>query len=170
MTDVAAIGGAFQSLRAAFEIGKALLDLNISAQVRERISDMNVKIIAAQESSVASYEHQSFLTKRINDLEKQIADFEAWNTEAEAYELSDLRRKGDPRGSIFAYAPKEGTEQAKIPHFLCAECFQNRHRSPLQNQELVGRLPVLLCLHCKSIIYLQGERPDPGSPMKPRRG
>jgi len=40
MTDVATIAAGVQSLKAAFEIGKALLNLGISADIQDRIREM----------------------------------------------------------------------------------------------------------------------------------
>jgi len=171
MTDVATIAAGFQSLKAAFDIGKALLNLGISAEIQDRIREMNDRILTAQESAIASRDYQSALLKQIRDLEKQIADSETWDAEAETYQLKDLRRAGDPRGSIFAYAPKEGTHTSEPAHLICTECYNNRHKSYLQNQEIFGRIPALFCQHCGNVIYLLGERPDPGvTKRNPRSG
>jgi septal ring factor EnvC (AmiA/AmiB activator) len=169
MTDAATIAAGFQSLKAAFEIGKALLNLGISAEVQDRIREMNEKILTAQESAIASRDYQSALLKQIGNLEEQIADFETWETEAETYQLKELRRADDPRGSILAYAPKEGTHASEPAHLLCAECYSNRHKSILQHQEIADRIPALLCLHCDNLIYLEGERPYPLSPKRRQR-
>lgn len=171
MTDAAVITAGFQSLKTAFEIGKALLKLGISAEIKDQIREMNDAILAAQQSTLASQQHESALLKQIGELEKQIANFEAWETEAETYQLTNLRRADDPRGSILAFAPKEGTHTSEPAHLLCAECFNNRHKSILQHQDVGGRNPALYCLHCDSFIYLEGSRPDPGvTKRKPRGG
>lgn len=159
MTDAATIAAGLQSLKTAFEIGKALLKLGISADIRAQVSEMNERILAAQESAIASREYQSALLSQIDNLEKNIAELETWDAEAETYQLTDI---GDlSRTGLFAYAPKAGTHTAEPPHLLCQECFQNRHKSVLQKQELNGRIPALICQHCKNVIYLTGTRPDP---------
>jgi hypothetical protein len=166
MTDAATITAGLQSLKAAFDIGKALLNLGVSVEVQDRIREMNEKILTAQEGAIASRDYQSALLKQIGDLEKQIADFDQWNAEAETYQLTNLRQPNDPRGSIHAFAPKEGTHTSEPAHLLCTECFSNRHKSILQHQDIAGRIPALLCLHCNNLIYLEGERPDPLSPKR----
>jgi hypothetical protein len=171
MTDVAAISGAIQSLKSAFEIGKAILDLSVSAQIQSRIMDINSKILAAQESAVASRDYQSTLLQRVDDLEKRIAEFEAWDAEADTYVLTDLRNPGDPRGSILAYAPKQGTHTSERAHHLCAKCYQDRHKSILQRETRHPYLAeVLVCHHCGSDIYLQGaKRPEHFKTTLPRK-
>jgi hypothetical protein len=159
MADIAVVSGAFQSLKAAFEIGKAILDLNVSAQIQTRVMDMNAKILAAQQETIASNDYQTTLRKRISDLEKQVADFEAWNAEAETYKLTDLRSDNDPRGSVLAFAPKEGTHSGEPAHLLCAECFNSQHKSILQHQVMGFRQPVLLCPHCDNVLFLEGTNP-----------
>ncbi len=147
MTDVATITAGLQSLKAAFDIGKALLNLSISAEVQDRIREMNEKILAAQESAIASRDYQSALLKQIGELEKQIADFKAWEAEAETYKLANVRTSNHPMGMAFAFAPKEGTNAGEPPHFICANCYQERHKSILQEQTLQpGLADALICL------------------------
>ena len=136
MTDAAIITAGFQSLKASFEIGKALLKMGISAEIKDRIREMNDGILAAQESAIASQQHESALLKQISALEKQITDFEAWAAEAETYKLANVRTPNHPMGLAFAYAPKEGTHTGEPPHFICASCYQERHKSILQEQIL----------------------------------
>jgi Zn-dependent M16 (insulinase) family peptidase len=103
MTDAMAISSGLQSLKSAFEIGKALLQLGVSADISARISEMNERILAAQESAIVSREYQSTLSQQINDLKKHIVDLEAWETEAETYQLEDISQSG-----LLAYMPKPG--------------------------------------------------------------
>lgn len=156
MTDIATISAGLQSLKAAFEIGKAMLNLGLSVQVQDRIREMNERILAAQESAIASSEYQTALLKQIGDLEKQIADLEAWNAEAETYQLTAVARHG--KMGVLVYAPKEGTHATEPSHALCANCFNNRHKAFLQNEERAGRCDVLACHRCGSDLYLTGYR------------
>jgi hypothetical protein len=166
--DVAAISIGYQSLKAAFEIGKALLNLGLSVQVQDRIRDMNEKILAAQESAIASRDYQSTLLKQIGDLEKHIADLEAWDAKAQAYQLTDLGKSGIT--GKFAYASKEGTHTSEPAHLLCASCYQQRHKSILQSQKLYpGACDILICHRCTSVIYLTGHPSPLHAAMLPKR-
>jgi hypothetical protein len=157
MTDAVTISAGLQSLKAAFDIGKAVLNLSISAQIQDRVREMNDKILSAQESAIASRDYQSALLKQIGDLETQIAQLEAWDTEADTYELRNVRDEHDPTGRTFAYAPKAGTHPSEPSHFICQHCYQERHKSILQQQTLhPGLCNALICYRCNAIIYITG--------------
>jgi hypothetical protein len=159
MTDAATISAGLQSLKAAFDIGKALLNLSLSAQIQDRIREMNDRILAAQESAIASRDYQSALLQQIGNLEKQITDLEAWNAEAETYELTNVREPNNPAGPAFAYAPKKGAHTAEPPHFICAQCYEERHKSILQREMFhLGGCQVLICNRCSAMLYVIGYR------------
>jgi CII-binding regulator of phage lambda lysogenization HflD len=69
------------ALKTAFDIAKTLKDMD-SAATR------NTAIIELQEKLFAARDAQDALLKRIGDLEKQVANFEAWDTEKERYQLT----------------------------------------------------------------------------------
>jgi hypothetical protein len=172
MTDAATISAGLQSLKAAFDISKALLNLGLSAQIKDQIREMNDRILAAQESAIASRDYQSALLKQINDLEKQIADLEKWDAEAETYQLTDIGRPVPTpfvHRVVYAYCPKQGTHTTEPPHSLCANCFNDRHKSILQPQQLVGHIDTLFCQRCHEVLYLAGERPAQGAKPAPPR-
>jgi hypothetical protein len=120
----------------AFGIGKALLNLGISAEVRERISDMNERILAAQESAIASRKYQATLLNHIGELERKITDLETWDAGAKTYQLIDMRPPEYHIGSAFAYAPKDGSHMGEPPHRIRATCYQEKHKSILHGQTL----------------------------------
>ena len=131
---------------------------------------MNDKILAAQESAIASRDYQSALLKQIGDLETQIAKLEAWDAEAQTYQLTDIRPKGHPMGSAFAYTPKEGTHSTEPPHFICTNCYQDRHKSILHEQLLFpGRCDTLICHRCDSIVYKTGDPNPQHFQLRPKR-
>jgi hypothetical protein len=169
MTDVATISAGLQSLKAAVEIGKAILKLGLSAQVQDQIREMNDKILLAQQSALASNEYQSSLLKQVGDLEKHIAELEAWDAEAETYDLTDVRTKDHIMGRAFAYAPKPGTHATEPPHFICANCYQERHKSILQEQTLFPLAHALICSRCNVIVYKEGQPSPDHSGLRPKR-
>ena len=129
---------------------------------------MNEKILAAQESAIASRDYQSTLLNQIRDLEKHIAELEAWDAEAETYQLADVGKFGVT--GKFAYAPKQGTHTSEPAHLLCAQCYQERHKSILQSQQMSSPLAeVLICNRCAAVIYLTGDPNERHAKALPKR-
>jgi hypothetical protein len=77
---VGEIYGGLSAVKAAFDIAKGLKDIHDATLRNTAVIELQEKILAAQQSQAA-------LVERIGDLEKQVADFEAWNAEKERYEL-----------------------------------------------------------------------------------
>jgi hypothetical protein len=154
MPDAVAIAGMIQSLNAVTQISKALLGIRDAALIREKIIELNGEVISAQAGALAAQTDQFALLERIRNLESQVAQLETWNAEAQTYQLKDVAKYG--RTGQFAYAPKEGTHLSEPPHLLCAECYNNRHKSVLQQEETIDRREMLTCNHCKNILYLVG--------------
>lgn len=169
MTDAAIISAGFQSLKAAFDIGKALLNLGISAEVRTRISEMNDKILTAQESAIAARDYQSALLKQIGELEERIADLEAWEAEKQRYELKNLRnpRATQTFGEVFAYCLKSDASSGEPPHCLCANCFNDGKKSVLQRSTTdISRIDFVFCQRCGGQLSITG--PALLKPVGPR--
>jgi hypothetical protein len=128
---------------------------------------MNDRILSAQESAIASRDYQTALLKQINKLENKIAELEAWDADAETYELSDIAQFG--RTGQFAYAPKPNTYIDEPLHYLCANCFNQKHKSILQNEQRELRTEVALCQRCGNDLYLVGARPDAPANKRPTK-
>jgi hypothetical protein len=64
-------------------------------------------------------------------IEKQVAELEGWNAVKEKYTLTEVRP------GAFGYAPKESDRMLEPSHYLCANCYQERHKSIFQKQLLI---------------------------------
>ncbi len=158
MTDAATISAGLQSLKAAFDIGKALTNLSISAEIKSRIIEMNGKILAAQESAIASRDYQSALLKQIGDLEKHIAELEAWDAEKQKYELINIRDEKTTKnfGPAFARALKADAGTSEPSHLVCPDCYEKREKTILQEESRAGNIRVLFCQRCQFEISRTG--------------
>jgi hypothetical protein len=126
MVDLIAIKSAVDGLKAARDIAKTAIGLRDAAMLQSKVIEMNDAIMAAQSSALDAQSEQFALIERISELEKEVARFETWETEKQRYEL-----KAVDRGS-FAYVPKPGMQGSEPPHWLCANCYSNGHKSFLQ--------------------------------------
>jgi hypothetical protein len=160
MVDMAMISGAMTALKAVGESAKALIAIHDQGVLRAKVIELNTQIVTAQVSALAALSDQFALLEEVNGLKKQVADFEAWETEKQRYELTA------PDGGAFVYALKAGMENGEIPHWLCANCYENRHKNRLQSigQAAVsgadGMKRAWKCGRCSEIVRV-GFRVDP---------
>jgi Zn finger protein HypA/HybF involved in hydrogenase expression len=139
------------ALKVAFDMAKALKDIN-DATIR------NGAIIDLQENIISAQQAQAALIKRVDELEKEVAGFEAWETEKQRYELNDVGL-----GSL-AYSVKEGMRGTEPPHQICTACYQHRRKSILQpKSESLDKL--LICPECKTKIKIGNLQLDGGRIM-----
>ena len=146
MVDMAAIAGAASSLKAAVDIGKLAIGLRDAEMMRAKIIEMQGEISSALASAIAAQTDQMTMLQRVNDLEKEVANLKAWNTEKDNYELTTIAR------GATAYMLKPDVRDSKPPHWLCTQCFEDRRRSILQLVNEIGGHWIYNCPGCSSKI------------------
>lgn len=131
------------AIKTAFDLTKAIKDLDDRTRRNEAVIDLQQKILTAQEAQAA-------LIKRIGELEEDLARMKTWEAEKQRYELKDLRL------GFFAYIPKIGMENGEPPHAICANCYQRGLKSILHlNNTLDTRERTWDCPACKTKIRNQ---------------
>ncbi len=131
--DIGSIAGGIASLKAAKDIAESLIGLRDTAKFQAAVVELQSKILSAQSDQFA-------LLERVRELEKKMAELEAWEAEKQRYALTDYG------AGTFAYALKEEARKGEPPHRICAACYQNGHKSILQFDFRThsGLLPVRL--------------------------
>jgi hypothetical protein len=119
-----------------FDTAKGLKDINDAAIRNGAVVELQEKILAAQAQQAA-------LVDRIRELEKEVADFEAWDREKQRYQLTDHGR------GTFTRALKPGMEAGEPFHRICAHCFEQRRKSILQHSHRVAGQEHVGCPSCK---------------------
>jgi hypothetical protein len=141
---VAEVFAGIGAIKSAFEIAKGLKDIDDATRRNAAVIELQEKILAAQAA-------QASLVERVGELEKEVARLEAWNAEQENYELTSV---GD---RVFAYSKKAGMGGTEPSHYLCANCFAERHKAILQKEITeIGRWTVFVCSRCGAEIYPDG--------------
>jgi hypothetical protein len=164
MPDMSAIAGLVSSLQAATEISKAMIGLRDGAMIQSKVIELQGVILAAQSSALAAQSDQFTVLERVRELEKEMANLEAWNREKERYELTTVG------SGALAYKLKPEAQGAEPEHYLCATCYQAHRKSILQPETLShGRVEMLVCHTCGAEIILHGSREDPAKRAKPSR-
>ena len=139
------------AFKTMLDLAKGLKDINDATTRNSVAIELQEKILSAQTEQAA-------LIERISELEKQVAELEAWDADKQRYELTDFG------SSTFAYGLKEGMEQGEPPHRLCVACYQKGQKSILQfNHKNNYKQDVYSCPACKTEFQF-GERHRPQQP------
>jgi hypothetical protein len=147
--------GIFKTL---LDSAKGLKDINDAAVRNGAIVELQEKILTAQEQQAA-------LVQRVRDLEKVVAEFEAWDREKERYQLTDFG------GGTFAYVLKPAMADGEPAHRICAHCYEQRRKGLLQSDGTTGSgREKVICHSCKSTFMLGAVGPLPTRSVNPNRG
>lgn len=142
MVDMAMIGGISNSLNVALNISKAMLGIRDQALIQEKVLELTGEIISAQQAAVSAIATQTVLTERIRELEQQIVEMKAWDSEKQKYQLQAIGSR------FFTYTLKSDAESGDPPHWLCSACYQNGKKSVLSSVTKAGSDYVWKCPAC----------------------
>jgi hypothetical protein len=140
MVDMSAIGIVANSLNAAVNITKAMIDLRDWSKVQVKVIELQRAILEAQAGMLAANEERSALIQQVRDLEKEMTDLKAWEAEKQNYKIFTV-----PNSPILVYAPKDTVEGTEASHYLCPNCYTDNKKSLLQTET---RYPVVHMFSC----------------------
>ena len=161
MPDFGAIAAALSSLKAAKDIAESMIGLRDTSAFQGKLIEFQSKLIDANNAAFAAQDERTSLLDRIRQLEKEVADFKAWEAEKQRYELVALAP------NVTAFAVKETMRGTEPPHYLCANCFQKGKKSFLQQYVHGTRVHKYRCNECKEDLIIDLDH----TPMRatPRR-
>ena len=111
--------------------------------------ELQTVIFEAQGDALAAQSEQFTLSQRVRDLEAEVANAKAWDAEKQRYQLQEF-----PTGAL-AYVLKPEADNGEPPHRLCANCYQEAHKSILQTIARHSSGEVAECQRCKSRLTLK---------------
>lgn len=124
--------------KVAFNTASALKTIHENVKRNEAISEILDALVTAQAEQLKLMEENS-------GLKRQLAEREAWESESQRYQLSEVA------AGVLARTPKEFGPGKEPFHMLCANCFEKRQKAFLQaTQEIRHRRRVYKCHGCKS--------------------
>lgn len=141
---VGEVAAGLSALGSALNIIKGLKEIDDKVRLNSAVIDLQQLILDAQQA-------QQDLLKKNDQLEKQIAGFNAWEATVKRYQLKDY---GD---GTFAYELTQTVahDSGEPIHRACPNCFQNKHLSILQFTGRDGfKRELVCCPNCKSIFAL----------------
>ena len=140
---------ALSSLGVALNIGNTLIDIRDEAKLQKAVMESNSAIIDAQSKIITSQTEQSSLSAKIDELEKECMRLKNWETEKQAYSLTEIVT------GIFAYIKNDSVCKFENAHKYCCNCFDSNKKSTLQQFEIAeGRRLGLSCHNkCPDLIF-----------------
>ena len=142
--NISLLGGLISNFGAAQDIAKALLELKTISEVQSKVAELQNVILSAQNTALTAQSQQSALIQHIADLEKEVANAKAWETEKQRYELKALE------SGIFTYSLKPSSANGEPSHWLCANCYSKGIKSILQNSGDFYGVSTHNCHSCKT--------------------
>ncbi|ACA57723.1 TPA: hypothetical protein RQ837_006418 [Pseudomonas aeruginosa] len=148
------IAGAYGGIKAATDITQSMLTLKTDAAVTTKVVELNGVLLGLQSQLNSAHADQTTLTRRIGELEAEIAQFKRWEQEKERYQLHQT----EAGGLVYRIKPEvQGTEPL---HYICADCYQKGIKTILQPC-FDGCYKALRCHPCKSVVHAE-KIPDSG--------
>ena len=135
------------SLKAAKDIAEGLFKLGEGEAFKSKFIEFQSKVIDANDAVGRIQEERAALLERIRELEEQVAQFEAWTSEKEKYELKQVAP------GAFAYVPKKTVQGAEPSHWLCTTCYERGKKRFLQKGMIASWAQLNYhCAECGSTI------------------
>ncbi|MGB5156338.1 MAG: hypothetical protein WBN77_02755 [Desulfobacterales bacterium] len=149
---IAEIGSLISSSKTAYDIAKGLASVYVDDKVRERTSELIGILLSVQSDALAvNAQHQELLQKKY-ELEKKILEFENWSETERQYELKEIAV------GVFVYAYKKTEQNPETMHWLCAKCYNERKKYPIQRRAHLPDGIHYICNNCNSN-YIDHSKP-----------
>jgi hypothetical protein len=129
-------------LSAASEGVQKLIEVRDLVKFGDALGKLQAQILAAQSAAMTGYAREAALLEEIGGLKKRVAELEAWEAEKERYELVALAPK------VMAYAVKQTMRGADPPHYICANCYNSRRKSFLNQITRGTNVDIFQCNAC----------------------
>jgi hypothetical protein len=142
---VAEIAAGVSSLKASFDLAKAMVDVRDAATFQAKSIELHKLILDALKEAIASSEAQTTQADEIRALEAEVTGLKNWNAEKEKYEL-----KPTGAGSV-AFMLKPEARGSQPAHWLCPTCFAKGEKAFFQpTGKSIGRGFLYACQLCRS--------------------
>ena len=148
MATIDTISAALTSFEALKNMAQAMIGLRDTQALQAKVIEFNGQLIDAQSKIFAVNSERTALIERVRELEKEMANLEAWETKKQRYELKSIGQHS------FAYALKQDAQGSEPPHYICANCYEDRKASILQPKPTsdasrqLGIPPMMFCPRC----------------------
>lgn len=152
---IAEINAVIQSTKALNDLFKATRELRNANEFAAAINEVMTKLTQMIGVAAEAREKQLALTDEVHELKKEKMETEDWKREEQRYLLTEIA------GGVLAQRLKPGMEQGEAPHDLCAHCFGNHKKEPIQAGPRLGNISTLRCIGCNATFFPTGPKRQP---------
>ena len=140
------ISTTLSAISSAKEFAALIINRKIDSAVTEKAIELQNAIIGLQSAILGLQGENQVLTQENQALKETMQRNAKWDEQAQHYQLAKIA------DGVFAYHVKDQSQLASSP-FLCAPCFDTRHRGILQRvgQDYGGTM--YRCGTCSKEIY-----------------
>jgi hypothetical protein len=164
VVDIPSIAGSLGAIKSAYDIVKGIKDVHDINIVQASISDLQKKILEAQEAALNARAEQLELIEEKRVLNEKLRALEDWQAEKQRYVLEELAP------GTFAYTRRTDAVPKEPLHQICASCYNHGQKSILQHEmRAPGRSNVFVCSSCDAAIYVSGMRFPEHGHGKPKK-
>ena len=149
------IPAALSTLKILKDLTKTIIDSKRLIAVRKQAIESQAAIIELQNTMIGMQSQYQALLQEKDQLKKQLAEIERWETEADKYYLEQI----EP--GVFAYALDPDMEPNEPEHWLCTQ-YENKQKSILVRTGADTKGIVYLCFRCQNSIRVHR---NPGTPQ-----
>ena len=117
MDDGTSIADLIDNCRAAVGLGRELFKLSNDDKFSTKVSDLNERLLDAQQFAVQAKVEQFQLVERVSELQSELVALKRFREEKKNYKLKNIGRTA----YVYAYGPL--TNPSGPCHWLCVTCF-----------------------------------------------
>lgn len=153
---IAETATALASIKTFSDFTGLVLQAKVTAAVREKAIESQAAIISVQSAMLTLQSQYQTLLNEKAELEKRLVAIEDWSAEAGKYELQEVGT------GAFVYVLKENVNDTAPSHWLCANCYQKKQKSILQQATpYVTRVgATFICHRCQSTLLYRRPLPQ----------
>ena len=150
--DITALPAAITSLKVATGLVKEMLKTANAIEAQGKVIELQTALLDVLNNALSATTVQYELRDQVRALKEQLKAFNDWDEQGQRYTL--VCPWGD---AAQVYALRKASSAGEVAHFLCTNCFHERHRVIL-NQVATGgrsasfRYVSLVCPSCKASI------------------
>jgi hypothetical protein len=139
------------SVKATGELLLLVHKMKVTDAVVEKAAELNSHILSLQQDSLTLLAQNQTLLREKAELERKIVDIENWREEAAKYEMLKVAP------GFIVYAPKVEIQSAEPFHWICPNCYSNKHKSLIEREGLAHQaLARYKCFSCSLKVTLNG--------------